>query len=69
MIACAVFAICIREIIPSCILAPPEQQNRITGSLSLVARSTILVIFSPTISPMLPIRNSDAITPIAVFSS
>ncbi len=32
--AAEVFAICIREWIPSCILAPPEQANIITGSFS-----------------------------------
>ena len=31
-IAAAVFAICIKEIIPSCILAPPETQKVIIGS-------------------------------------
>ena len=46
--AAEVFAICIREMIPSCILAPPEQQNMNTGSFSSVARSTALAIFSPT---------------------
>ena len=51
------FAICIREIIPSCILAPPEQQNRITGSFSSVACSNACVIRSPTTYPMLLIRN------------
>ena len=55
--AADVFAICIREIIPSCILAPPEQQNKITGSFSSVARSTAEAIFSPTTWPMLPIKN------------
>ena len=51
--AAEVFAICIRETMPSCILAPPEQANRITGSFSLVARSTASVIFSPTTWPIL----------------
>lgn len=63
-----VFAICISEMIPSCILAPPEQQNNITGSLSSVARSNALVIFSPTTWPMLPIINLESITPSTVSS-
>ena len=53
--AAEVFVICIREWIPSCILAPPEQANIIIGSLSLVAFSTARVIFSPTTFPMLAI--------------
>ena len=55
--AAEVFAICISEWIPSCILAPPEQANMIIGSLSLVAFSTARVIFSPTTFPMLAIIN------------
>ena len=62
--AAAVLAICIRETIPSCILAPPEQAKSTTGSFSLVARSTALVIFSPTLWPMLLIRNLASQTPI-----
>ena len=60
--AAEVFAICIREVIPSCILAPPEQVKIITGSFSFVARSTPLAIFSPTTSPMLAIRKRPSIT-------
>ena len=60
--AAEVFAICIREVIPSCILAPPEHVKMITGSFSSVARSTILVIFSPTTSPILAIRKRPSIT-------
>ena len=64
--AADVFAICIRETIPSCILAPPEQQNRMTGSFSSVARSTDAVILSPTTCPILPIKNLESITPSVV---
>ena len=38
----------------------------ITGSFSSVARSTILVIFSPTTSPMLAIKKRPSQTPSAV---
>lgn len=51
---CRSFDICIREVIPSCILAPPEQAKRITGSCSRVARSTALVIFRLQPIPYLP---------------
>ena len=64
--AAEVFAICIRDTIPSCIRAPPEQAKRITGSFSDVARSTIWVTFSPTICPILLIRNLASQTPKAV---
>ena len=50
-----VLAICIRETIPSCILAPPEQVNKITGRLWSEAYSKALAIFSPTTLPMEPI--------------
>ena len=66
--AADVFAICIREIIPSCILAPPEQQNKITGSFKSVARSTPSAIFSPTTCPMLLIRNLASQIPRTVSS-
>ena len=39
---------------PSCILAPPLQQNRITGSLLFVARSKASVILSPIASEETP---------------
>ena len=42
-----------------------QLQKITTGRRSLVARSIMRVSFSPTISPMLPIRNEAAITPIA----
>ena len=52
--AAEVLAICIRERIPSCILAPPEVVTKITGSLVSSARSIARQIFSPTTDPMLP---------------
>ena len=65
-IAALVFAICIRETIPSCILAPPEQAKIMTGSFSSVARSTMRVIFSPTTCPILLIMNRASQIPMAV---
>ena len=62
-VAPAVFAICIREMIPSCIRAPPDAVYRITGRFSLTASSIMSVIRSPTIRPMLPIMNRGSITP------
>ena len=53
---------------PSCILAPPEQAKRITGSFSAVARSTARVSFSPTLWPMLLIKNLASQTPTTVSS-
>ncbi len=46
--------ICIRDIIPSCILAPPEQEMMIRGNFSSTALSAALATFSPTTEPMLP---------------
>jgi acetyl-CoA carboxylase carboxyl transferase subunit beta len=40
--------------IPSCILAPPDEQKRITGSFCFAPSSRVLVIFSPTTLPRLP---------------
>ena len=62
--AADVFAICIRDTIPSCILAPPEHVKMMIGNLICVARSTARVIFSPTTSPMLPIMKSAPMTAI-----
>ena len=64
--AAEVFAICIRETSPSCILAPPEHAKMITGSFSAVARSTARAIFSPTLWPMLLMKNRASQTPITV---
>ena len=59
------FDICIREIIPSCILAPPETQMPRTGSFFMVANSKSLVIFSPTTAPMEPIMKIGSMEKIA----
>lgn len=61
-------AICIRDTIPSCILAPPEQQKINTGSLYLMARSMAAVIFSPTVCPMLDIKNRESQIPSTMSS-
>ena len=66
--AAEVFAICIRETMPSCILAPPDAVNITTGSRSFVALSTALATFSPTFSPMLAIRNRPSQTPSTTSS-
>ena len=54
--AAAVFAICIREKIPSCIRAPPLAEKIIRGSFFRAAYSAARVTFSPTAVPMLPMR-------------
>ena len=66
--AAEVFAICISEIIPSCILAPPEHEKIIIGIFSSVAFSTAAVIFSPTTLPMEDIINLASHTAIAVLT-
>ena len=63
-----VFAICISEIIPSCILAPPDTQNIISGNLFSIAVSIALVIFSPTTQPILPIKKFPSIIAITACS-
>ena len=55
-IASEVFTICMREMMPSCILAPPEQEKMISGSFSSSARSASRAIFSPMLWPMELIR-------------
>ena len=50
-------------------IAPPEQQNRITGSFSFVACSNACVIRSPTTYPMLLIRNLASHTPITTITT
>ena len=50
-----VFAICIKDKMPSCILAPPAAVKPITDRRCSVAYSNKRVIFSPTTVPMLPI--------------
>ena len=57
-----VLPICIKDMIPSCILAPPLAENRMNGKRCSVQYSIILHIFSPTTEPMLPILNLASIT-------
>ena len=66
--AAVVLAICISDIIPSCILAPPDTENIIIGNFSLMACSILYVIFSPTTAPMLPIRKPLSIIQITTSS-
>ena len=68
LIAADVFAICISDTMPSCILAPPEQQNIKTGSFNSVARSMPLVIFSPTTWPILAIKKRESQIPMTASS-
>ena len=64
--AALVFAICIRDISPSYILAPPPDPDTImSGSFSLSACSIILAIFSPTTDPIEPIIKRESVAPIA----
>jgi len=48
----------------SCIRAPPELENRMSGSRFSWARSIARVTFSPTTEPMLPVKKSKLMTPI-----
>ena len=52
-----VFAICIRETQPSCILAPPEAEMIRRGRCRSRAISAARVTISPTAAPMLPPMN------------
>ena len=56
-IAADVFAICISEIIDSCILAPPLVAKHINGHLSFIAKLIPCTNFSPTTLPIEPPRN------------
>ena len=62
--AAVVFAICINEISPSCILAPPEVVKETKGIFSSDAVSAARVTFSPTTLPMLPPMKSKSMTEI-----
>ena len=66
-----VFASCIREIAPSCILAPPEEQIRMNGTFFSPARTMDLDTASPTTEPMLPPINEkfiiDKITSLSLI--
>lgn len=48
------FAICINDMVPSCILAPPERHCTTTGSRCSSPYSKALVIFSPSACPRDP---------------
>ena len=61
--AALVFAICMRDKIPSCIRAPPLAAKRIRGSLFFPAYSMASVSFSPTAALMLPMRKRLSSTP------
>ena len=65
--AALVFAICIRDRMPSCIRAPPLAAKRIRGNLFFVAYSMARVIFSPTAALMLPMRKRLSSTPTTHF--
>jgi hypothetical protein len=52
--AAQVFAICISEITPSCMRAPPEPVKITSGRPSFCASSAASAIFSPTTSPIEP---------------
>ncbi len=49
-----VLAICMSEMMPSCMRAPPELQTATSGSRSVAAASAARQSFSPTTLPMLP---------------
>ena len=68
LIAADVFSICIRDTIPSCILAPPEQQKINTGKFNAVALSMAHVIFSPTTCPILAIIKRESHIPSTISS-
>ena len=59
------FAICISETSPSCMRAPPDAQNTMTGRRSAMARSIIAATFSPTACPIEPMKKPDSMTPMA----
>ena len=66
--AALVLAICMRENMPSCILAPPPEPEMITrGSLLSRARAAALVIFSPTTEPILPMMKLESVAPNTIF--
>ena len=68
--AAEVFAICIKEIIDSCMRAPPDVEKHTKGLFVLIASSTPLTNFSPTTPPIEPPinLNSKAATIIGIDS-
>ena len=61
--ATTVFAICIRERIPSCMRAPPEAVTTTRGTASSMAAPTSWQKRSPTTEPMEPPRKRKSMTP------
>ena len=68
--AAEVFAICIKEFKPSCILAPPDAVTQINGQLAATAAFTPRTKRSPTTEPIEPPMNlnSNAATTTGRFS-
>ena len=62
--AALVFAICMRESMPSSMRAPPpEPDTKMKGHSASRASSMARQIFSPTTEPMLPRRKRESLTP------
>ena len=61
--AAEVLAICMREKIPSCMRAPPEELKTMQGMRRSKARSMTRATFSPTTEPIEPPMNSKAKQP------
>lgn len=64
--AAEILAICISDVTPSCMRAPPETVKPTTGNPSSVARSNVRQIFSPTTEPIEPIIKLASIKKSAV---
>ena len=60
--AALVFAICIREKMPSCMRAPPDALKMMQGIFSRSAVSMARVIFSPVAPPIAPPQKRKSIT-------
>ena len=58
-----VFAICIRDSMPSCMRAPPEAEKRTSALRSAIACSQALTMRSPAPVPRLPPMKEKSITP------
>ena len=56
------FAICMSDVVPSCMRAPPDTVKPTTGSPASPAFSKHRAIFSPTTDPMEPIMKSPLMT-------
>jgi hypothetical protein len=62
----AIFTICTKARVPSCILVPPEVGEATSGSPSSVARSTAVTIRSAAATPTEPARNPNSHAMIAM---